>query len=180
MFQNLHHLSKEIGGFGKVISSPYFLLSIATTAGIALTQSIGRWADISLATLPSLTGFSIASFAIVFAVADRATLIKLASKSKDEPSLLMEIISIFIYALIVQVGCLIFASVFSQLASSKLAPSTLNFLCLDAESLGDIFSWAKYLVSVAGTFMLTYSLFLLIAVALSVFRLIEIITSSIR
>jgi len=70
MFENLQKLYRNYGGIKAVMTSWYFW--VAAFLSVLSYEAIFdfSWVGITLSVLPSLTGFTIAAFAIIFAILD--------------------------------------------------------------------------------------------------------------
>lgn len=163
LFSGLQLIYRQYGGVGAIFASAYFWSSAAVALACwRLIRSEG-WLPLSFGILPSIAGFSIAAFALIFAVLDRDALSVLAPPSNDlggRSPILMVAASIS-HAVIVQILALIFAFLFQ----SKPVPYVL---------FGLSNSSANLIWSGIGLMMTLYGIFLVLGATVSVFRLLAI------
>ncbi len=162
--QSLGILYRSYGGFKSLAVSEYFWLAVILTA---LSWRIGvneEWTDIARSVLPTLAGFSIAAYALFFAVLDERAreALRAPSAELDNRSPLLILASSISHAVFVQVTALIIAIVFP----TKPFPVLNCFI--------DAASWANYVVSFLGLFLMVYGVVLILAAVLSIFRILEI------
>ena len=77
MFENLRRLYRHYGGIAAVLTSWYFWVAAFLSALSYESIFDFAWVDMALSVMPSLTGFTIAAFAIIFAILDAELLKKL-------------------------------------------------------------------------------------------------------
>lgn len=174
MFENLRKLYRHYGGLPAIVKSSYFWVSILLAAMSYKSIANAEWADRAMSVMPSLTGFTIAAFAIIFAILEPDMLRKLIAADDDGRSPIAEIAASIGHAIFIQVSAMIFA------LSSKLVDLTLiiesveDWIC----SLGyssSLFlrgmNWLEYFFSAIGLFFTYYGLLLVLAAILSIFRM---------
>lgn len=155
---------KNYGGIRGALRSSYFYLSLATSVACWRFTTSDEWAEKALDILPTLAGFTIAAYAVIFSVLDEKSRKTLGS---PEPLLggrspLLMLISSISHGIIVQVMAIISALIFL----SKPFPTPIG--C------------EKFALTVnistgfAGLFLLNYGIFLIIASIMSIYRLLEI------
>lgn len=177
MFENLRLLYRFYGAYGSILQSAYFWFSILCSFFIGFFFSYGDWFELAHSTLPSLTGFSIAAFAIIFAVLDRKQVAVLLTKSheNDIPPLLT-VASAICHAVFVQILTIVFAGIAKNVSSEPLIE-----WCCELPPPEDCSLLVEYLVGLLGFlghFMLFYSWFLVLAAALSILRMMVIVSGS--
>jgi hypothetical protein len=162
--ESLAILYRSYGGFSSLVVSEYFWLALLLTG---LSWRLGmdeKWAEMARSILPTLAGFSIAAYALFFAVLDeraREALRAPAPELRNRSPLLI-LASSITHAVFVQVVALITAVVFP----AKPFPTL--------PCLSDLSHWVNHVVSFTGLFLMLYGIILILAAVLSVFRILEI------
>lgn len=130
-----------------------------------------NWLSVSQSMIPSLLGFSLGTYALLFSLMSGR--LKVALKSVKNPRgvpFLSEINAAFFHFIFVQVICLIWALLFEGswlIDLTKIVePIWPNIVTL--------FYYAKISGSFIGYFLLTYSILLIVASALYIYRLASI------
>jgi hypothetical protein len=123
------------------------------------------WKNAAMGSLPTLAGFSIAAYAILFAVLDERSRRALASPEPDleNRSPLLVIVGIVTHAVITQIVTLLYAFCFDQ------KPLPMLFSTIDSKVVNMLFS-------AVGLFLFIYSVTLILASILTLFRVLEIRT----
>lgn len=164
--ESLSLLYKNYGGWRSLFRSEYFWVAVVLT-GLSWRFGVDeRWTDTAKAVLPTLAGFSIAAYAIFFAVMDermRGALQKPAPELKNRSPLLILASSIS-HAVLIQIVALLFSVVFPAKPFNTVA----DLVCV-AKILNLAFSFA-------GLFCTLYGIILVLAAVLSIFRVLEIRT----
>lgn len=175
MFENLALLYRHHGGLREILTAPYFW-SAAIFACIALFLGpSGAWASIALATLPSLAGFSIASFALIFSVIDKDTFSALAPKDKTGKSPLLQTVAIFVHVVCIQAVTLLI-SAFPKMESVGVWGYVSDAATARVPHISSTFYlYAPWVTTFFGYLLVFYSLIMVVALALSAFRLIVIL-----
>jgi hypothetical protein len=124
----------------------------------------GGWADFAKSTLPTLSGFSIAAYAIFFAILDdRAREALLAPEpSLENRSPLLILASAISHAVVVQLLGIMLALIFSS------RPFPVYNDCIECGNN------VNYVVSAIGLFLSVYGVVLILAAILSIFRILVI------
>ena len=162
--ESLAILYRSYGGFRSLVVSEYFWLSILLPV---LSWRLGvdeKWTDVARSILPTLAGFSVAAYALFFAVLDeraRQALRAPAPELRNRSPLLILASSIS-HAVFVQVVALIIGVVFP----AKPFPTPECWAALAV--------WLNFIISFAGLFLMLYGIVLLLAAVLSIFRILEI------
>lgn len=169
----LRRYFRAYGGWGAIFRSPLFLLSVALT-GLGYSNWIDgdKWSALSQSLIPNLLGFSLGTYAILFSLmTGRLKRALKAVKNAKEITFLEEINATFFHFIFVQVFALLWAFLYQgtvlfdlmQIAKPywPCAPSAFRF----AQALG----------GAAGYTLLVYSISLIVASALAVYRLALIV-----
>jgi len=173
MIENIIKLYKEYGGIKSIILSWYFL--IALTLSILSSSSVGdsSWADLATGALPSLTGFTVAAFALSFAVLGPKRIQLLTKRDKDGKSPIVSIVTAIGHAVLIQIFALVIAITVTLSDASALSNSlglsehhtyVLQNIGLAFSCLGLLFTY--------------YGILLILAAALSIVRLQIIVADS--
>lgn len=165
MLESMGLVYASHGGIRALLVSGYFWLSVILTMLCWQSFSSEDWIPIALAALPTFAGFSVAAYAILFAVLDEKARNALAA---PEPSLggrspLLVIVGTVTHAVLVQVIAMLFAFCFQH----KPLPMFLHFIRLET---------ANMVWSAMGVFLFLYSISLVLASVLTIFRILEIRT----
>ncbi|WP_395369464.1 hypothetical protein [Komagataeibacter diospyri] len=167
MIKNLKLLYGAYGGWSSFFASPYPYVSSVLTCASWNSLQDGSWASVTSSIMPSITGFSIASFAIIISVSDERSRRALMIKRRGDYSPLVKLSSSVSHAVIVQTVSLLFSAFFQNAKIIDLHnsdyPCILNFLF--------------YLFSTIGIFFLFYGLLLVVAEILSIFKFLTILSN---
>ncbi|NRB17708.1 MAG: hypothetical protein HRU33_09130 [Rhodobacteraceae bacterium] len=174
MFENLKKLYKHYGGIKAVINSWYFWVAAFLTALSYDSIFDFSWADITLSVLPSLTGFTIAAFAIIFAILDAELLKKLMVPDGKGHSPISSIASSIGHAVFIQVSALILA-IASKTIDLGIITNLVEkiLLCQDQSTVIFLISvkWATNFFSGIGLLFTFYGVVLVLAAILSIVRM---------
>jgi hypothetical protein len=172
--ENIKLVYQSYGGPMSILCSAYFWCAVFLTALSSRFALEYSWAEKTLNIMPSLAGFSIAAFAIYFAVIDPAlqqALLKPAEELGGRSPLLV-LASTVVHAVFVQMSAMIYAFVF---ISNPLTFFASLFDFCDARlALVDFYHWASIAASFLGLFISIYGLVLVLGATLSMFRIISI------
>lgn len=105
---------ENYGGISAIIKSPFLHLS-AIGAIISWSSLVdGSWPALTKSVLPNLAGFSIAAYAMIFAMLDAKSreLLNIPLSEFDNRSPLLMLISSISHAVIVQIAAIFFAALF--------------------------------------------------------------------
>lgn len=182
MIENLIKLYRHYGGISSLLRSYYFWVSLALSIISYKSVLSYSWASVALGSMPSLTGFTIASFAIVFAILSPEMLQKLIKLDKEGSSPLLSVASSIGHAVFIQVTSIMLALIFT-IADSSEAEGLLSRI-LRSEGYSDrvFISSSRYLkvgFSSLGLFATYYGIILVLASVLSIFRM-QLIVASIK
>lgn len=162
--ESLALLYRNYGGIRSLLLSEYFWLASVLTL---LSWRLGvneAWTDIAKSILPTLAGFSIAAYALFFAVLDeraRQALRAPAPELRNRSPLLILASSIS-HAVLIQVIALVVG------------------ICFPAKPFPSVSCWpnvgkaVNLVISFGGLFLMLYGIVLLLAAVLSIFRILEI------
>jgi hypothetical protein len=181
MFENLKRLYRHYGGIAAVLNSWYFWVAAFLSALSYESIFDFAWVDIALSVMPSLTGFTIAAFAIIFAILDAELLKKLMVPDGKGHSPISTIASSIGHAVFIQVTALILAIAFKA--------SDLNGLLNFVEQLircnnysPDVFlkfvGLTTNFVSGIGLLFTFYGVILVLAAILSIVRMQLIVANA--
>lgn len=175
MLENLRILYRAHGGTAAILRSYYFWIAVILTILAAFSERPMDWSSIAIGSLPSLTGFSIASFALVFAVANGDVIARLSPPDASGYSPLLRTVAIFAHAVVVQVFTLVIASIpYPARLTKELVrffPDFFQHACVQSLLL-----YSDAARNSVGAFLVIYSLMLVLALGLSAFRLVELVT----
>ena len=109
MFENLKKLYEQYGGFKTVVCSWYFWIAVFLSLISYHSVLDFSWTKIALGIIPPLTGFTIAAFAIVFAILGEEKVRKLTVPNEEGVSPISTIAASIGHAVFVQVTALTLA-----------------------------------------------------------------------
>ncbi|WP_146176333.1 hypothetical protein [Rhodovulum kholense] len=174
MFENLRKLYSCYGGLKAIVRSSYFWVSIILAVLSYKSVANYEWAGKAVSVMPSLTGFTIAAFAIIFAILDPGILRKLTATDGEGRSPIAEIATSIGHAVFIQVSAMIIAissnlvdltrpiEYVASWACSKGYSSVIFLLTMDR--LASLFS-------ALGLFFTYYGVMLVLAAILSIVRM---------
>lgn len=170
IFENLRLVYLSYGGVASLLKSGYFWVSLLLMLLSAQSALDFSWPERALAIMPSLAGFSVAAFAIFFSVLDTKLqdALKKPAAELDGRSPLLVITSIVVHAVFIQV----LATVFAFVALSDPVKFLLGFS--SNSTLAVTLFYMSRIFSFFGLFLTIYGLLLVIAAALTIFRVAEI------
>ena len=174
MFENLRKLYVHYGGIRAVLKSSYFWVALIMTA-ISYRSIVDHdWAGITLGAMPSLTGFTIAAFAIIFVILDPHLLKKLMTPGANGTSPITSVAASIGHAVFIQVASMILALAFKVADLSEV----IAVIAKELHGVGwssTVFlaatQWIKNMLSAVGLVLTYYGLLLVLAAVLSIFRM---------
>ncbi|WP_188526621.1 hypothetical protein [Sinisalibacter lacisalsi] len=174
MFENLRRLYIHYGGIAAIAKSSYFWIAVILT--LLSYRSIPRfeWSDKALSVMPSLTGFTIAAFAIIFAILNQEMLEKLMALDDKGRSPIAAIAASIGHAVFIQVSALIFSigSEFIDLSTGvDVLARWMKSLECSPEFLFSAVDWLSFSLSAVGIFLTYYGVLLVLAAILSIVRM---------
>lgn len=172
MMLGFRALYDSYGGLPVLVGSPYFWISIFLALFATAFPSGVSWADLAVSTLPSLIGFGIASFAILFAILSPEQVKVLLKKKGDGVSAMVKVAAIFLHAIFVQVICVAYSGLailvhFDLDGFQGLLPGGENTAQIIDLSI-------TVVIDFLGAGLLFYSWCLVIAVIFSIMTLFQI------
>jgi hypothetical protein len=156
------------GGLRAVVTSPLFLLSIVVAALDYDTVIHRGWVVRAEAMIPSLLGFSLGTYAILFSILSgpiRQALQRL--EASPGVSYLQMINATFFHFIFVQILALLWAFLYGGTALTDLA----NAYGPSMPAIATVVGAVSFAGSYAGYFLLVYSFLLVFGSALAVYRL---------
>lgn len=170
LLDNLSTLYRVHGGWKSISQSAYFWMALvfAVLSWRFALEIPEVWTSSNIAIAPALTGFSIASFAVMFAIMDEKTRRLLSERDSEDvnSSPLLELFAIVTHTIFIQVLSLIFAIVFT----AKPFPTLAYF--------EDVARSVNVIGAFIGILLFYYGLSLVLSVALAIFKLFEIIANA--
>lgn len=166
---------KDYGGWTATAGSPFFWTAAVVAAISYRAWVSGSWANSTLEIIPSLLGFSLGTYALLFSLMSNRLKIALrAISNKRGISYLNEINSTFFYFISTQILVLLWAYLYQQ---TILYDFMALFGICDIES-NPWFYVPALVGGYFGTVGLLYSVLLVIASSLSIYRLARIVDPS--
>ena len=163
LWESLISLYKSHGGWRSILASGYFWLAVVVCVSCWPTVAEGSWTSFAQSALPTLAGFSIAAFAIIFAVLSEEE--RKALSRPDErlsgrsPFLILT--SAIGHAMVTQMLALLYSLIFH----AKPFPNMLNSKSAEGINIG---------LSAVGFLLTVYGVVLVLASVLSIYRILEI------
>jgi len=163
---------RAYGGWRAVFGSPLFVFSVVVMALSYGRWLSGDWASGSISMLPSLLGFSLGTYAILFSlITARVKGAMRAMKDERRISALEQVNATFFHFIFVQVLGLLWALAYQGTALFDLA----QWLSPRWSPAATIFEVARITGSAIGFLLLIYSVTLMIGAALAIYRLASIV-----
>lgn len=154
-----------------MFGSPIFLTSLAVTAVSYSNWTEANWVSKSFDMIPSLLGFSLGTYAILFSLmTGRLKRALKAIKNSQGVNYLEEINATFFHFIFVQILCLMWAFLFD----GSVLYDTARFMVSYYSGSMTIFRVAALAGSFTGYLLLIYSFLLMLAAALAVYRIASI------
>lgn len=179
MIENVKHLYEAYGGIRAFSRSSYVWIAVILSLLSISTADSAGWVNITLSAMPSLTGFTVAAFALIFVVLDREMLKLLISPSKSGVSPILEVASKICHGVIVQVLAIIMSALYQSVSFSYIFKNVSIFECDVIYSAIIIAGeWGRFAISFVGMFLTYYGFLMVVAVILSVFRLLKIVAKA--
>lgn len=161
---------KVHGGWKEILRSTYFRWSVVSTAFLAPLWLKEEWWELVISVSPSVIGFSLAAYAMIFAFGnDRFQTLMAHEVSQQEPSVFITVSAAFVHFIVVQMAGLLAA--FFCKAWFLPAPQFIRNL-FDSPSSFDLFiSVTRVFFWGTGFLAFCYGLFCGLAATTRVFRL---------
>lgn len=160
------------GGWSSLLSSPLFLFSLLVTF-LSYDNWINPiWVSKSETLIPSLLGFSLGTYAILFSLMTGRlkNALKKAKRKDTDISYLDEINATFFHFIFVQVICLTWTILFNGISLLEIC----EWVGIEKSYVIDTHFWLRRIASFIGLFLVVYSIVLTLASALMVFRIASI------
>jgi len=171
--ESLNSYFRAYGGWKAVRTSPMTWLSVIITALNYHRWISSEWIDLTYSLVPSLLGFSLGTYSILFSIVTarmRRTMSELKGDTGD--SYLAIVNSTFFHFIFVQILAMMWAMVFD----SHLGSDLQKIIQYESDLFSLFSSGARYLASYIGFFLLTYSFLLTLSAALAVYGLATLST----
>ncbi|SNS45646.1 hypothetical protein [Antarctobacter heliothermus] len=178
MLENLRILYRLYGGPWAVLKSSFFWFAVFFSVLSYTSVQSASWATTTLSSMPSLTGFTIAAFALVFAVLDETQLKKLLPADENGSSPLLRVAGSLAHAVVVQVFAIVLAFCFATADSGPtLAALKKLYSCfqIDFALTEAALGYLATFFSSLGLLLSYYGFVLVIAAILSLFRMLVIV-----
>lgn len=169
--RNLGRYLRDYGGWKGLTLSPFLHAGIVISALSYPIWMTSKWADSVTGIIPNLLGFSLGTYALLFSL--MSTRMKQALKhlrNKAGTPYLDEINATFFHFILVQTICLSWALVMKSSAIYDLAVT-----CGAPTQTMQYIAFGDDLAGFLGYTLLAYSLFLVIASSLAVYRLARLV-----
>lgn len=162
----------DYGGWRAVFGSPLFLLSILIAAIGYNKWLTGDWFEVAQSLLPNLLGFSLGTYAILFSLMTGRLKAALKAVVNDNGvPFLNEVNATFFHFIFVQVIALVWALLYDGTLLSDILTRT----SLDENVARVAFEVLAAAGGFVGYFLLLYSISLVVASALVIYRLASIV-----
>ncbi|WP_379921752.1 hypothetical protein [Erythrobacter sp. R86502] len=159
---------RSYGGWKSVLGSPLFVAAVLITAVSYRQWLAPEWTEAAYSLLPSLLGFSLGTYALLFSlITARVKGAMRAIKNDEAISLLEQVNATFFHYIFVQVVGLVWAFLFS----GNLFFDVATWLRPQAELVWCAFSLMRTLGSFFGFLLMVYSVTLIVAAAMAIYRL---------
>lgn len=181
MFENLGKLYNQLGGLGAILKTAYFWVALFFFCASYESIPTYSWAVLTLSVMPSLTGFTIAAFAIIFVILDDKMLETLSVVDDSGRSPMTKIAAAIGFAVLIQVIALVLAMSFKTVDLNNYLQINLKEMSkvgYSPEKLVIAVDWIKKITSALGLFCTYYGVMLVLAAILSIFRMQLIVAHS--
>lgn len=164
----LRRYFKAYGGWSAVLGSPLFLLAVIIT-GLNYSEWLSdRWVALAQSMIPSLLGFSLGTYAILFSIISNRLKGALREvKTSDGSRYLDSINATFFHFIFVQVVALVWSFLNTGTGVYNLAYAAAKLVPLHIGGFRFL-SWAA---SAMGYLLLVYSALLVVSASLVIYRL---------
>lgn len=163
---------RDYGGTKAIFGSPFFIFAIFISILSYGSFMGGSWPTTVISIIPNLLGFSLGTYAMLFSLMSGRTKLALKKLKNDAGvSYLDEVNATFFHFIFVQIITIIWAYLFQQDTIFLI----INMLQQPNSMVLDIFVTLKMIGSFFGVTLFAYSLLLVIASSLAVFRIARIV-----
>jgi uncharacterized membrane protein len=173
LFGNLKLYWEQYGGFGALVTSPYFHAALLLAVINFLSGAFGAWWELAFSLLPSLIGLTLAGYAVMLSVVSGELLVLLADDDQEDALSDFQLFNnTFFHFVFVQVLALLFAFLGATVNGSSL----LAWISDYADERIPEWLWvandlARHSFNFCGSLVLTYSATLILATLIGVFRI---------
>ncbi len=169
----LRRYFRAYGGWGAIFCSPLFLLALTLTGfGYGNWIDGDKWSSLAQSLIPNLLGFSLGTYAILFSLmTGRLKQALKAVKNESGISFLEEINATFFHFILVQVAALLWAFLYQGTILFDLMQTAKPYW----SCVTSAFRFVQVLGGATGYALLVYSISLIVASALAVYRLALIV-----
>lgn len=169
----LRRYFRAYGGWSAIFRSPLFLLAVVLT-GLGYSNWIDsdKWSALSQSLIPNLLGFSLGTYAILFSLmTGRLKRALKATKNTEGITFLEEINATFFHFILVQVIALLWSFLYQGTILFDIMKIAKPYWPCAQQ----LFRFTQALGGAAGYTLLVYSISLIVASALAVYRLALIV-----
>jgi hypothetical protein len=154
---------RDYGGWRSLLSSGYFRLSLLIAAGFWPLYGSGKWAEFTVGIIPVVLGLTLAGAAILTTIGGDAFRERLAQVqgTGGQEAPILELLSNFIFAMMVQLCALVFALLFQ---AKPFEASWLEVVDVDTAAAG----WVNFVAGAFGSLLLIYGILLILGAAFTV------------
>ncbi|MER9236602.1 hypothetical protein NKI56_32080 [Mesorhizobium sp. M0622] len=159
---------RTYGGWTAVAQSPLFQIAFIITALNYTKWFHEDWVELALTLLPTLLGFSLGTYAILFSLlGDKLKEALSAARDKNGTSRLTEVNTTFFHFIFIQVLAIVWAFIFSGSSLVDL----VDALKASWPSVVSIYRIVYLIGSFSGYLLMLYSVLLTLGAAMAVYRL---------
>ncbi len=158
---------KIYGGCSAILNSKYLKVAIVITILCwRLWTQPGYW-ELPISIMPNIIGFTLAGFAILLAFGDTKFFSLISFKENDEHSPFFKFATTFIIFIITQTTALLYAIIMKSWFDNPIMIYNIGL------TTGSILRVIQILLQGFGFIVFIYSMFLVIAAAVEVFRIVN-------
>ena len=160
---NVREVWTDYGGWRTLITSGYFWIATLITAGLWQGFETGTWADLTIDIIPTILGLTLAGAAILTTIGGDAFRERLAQLkgSKGQEAPILELLSNFIFAMMVQLGALLVSILYQ---AKPFKGSWLQCIGMNVQ----VGHWVNFAVGALGSLLLVYGILLILGAAFTV------------
>ena len=160
---NSREVGTDYGGWKTLLSSGYFWLSAIIAVTLWPVFESGEWADWAVDIIPTVLGLTLAGAAILTTIGGDSFRERLAQikGSTGQEAPILELLSNFIFAMIIQLCALVFSLIFE---AKPFRAAWLRCVGFD-EEFG---RWINFAAGAFGSLLLVYGIFLILGAAFTV------------
>lgn len=159
---------RHYSGWKSIAYSPLFHISFIITIVSGSQWADETWIKFAESTIPSLLGFSLGTYAILFSLINPRIKVAFRSvKNEKGVSWLHAINATFFHFIFIQTLTLIYAMTVRSFIESPLLQSIVKFLHVPPTYT----NWAVNISNFLGALLLFYSILLIVGAALAIYRI---------